>query len=584
MQRIPYCFRRGATYYWRRRCAGQSSPFTFSLGVKDQPSARRLSLQLAAASDVAFSAVEAGKMTREEAEAYLRQCFEKQKIKIDLVHQNALDSGGDWQTEATETTASALAFKLLSMRGLNASLTDKELANIGRGEYGQALTEKLPNTLNTYRHIHWSDAEINRLRHDLSTLLNREDISAAEIIQAREIKLKAYSMAAYKCLERFNVLPDNLEDLFQSSELTSTPEYSPGSASNAETVKSDDSDAPVRSEEDRLKADILTLTEKQIVRQSKLKQITPKTAIQMRQVMGLFVEAIGKSNIEDVTQDDIAQFGDTLLLLPKNYRKSPRQREMTLEQIIAEADAKTAGLSKAVINRNMSFLGKFLEFSKGRGLRLDNELSTSSQRVRRTGRARDARPSFTENDLKVLFAHPVWKGCKSKSRRHLPGRWQVRDGLYWVPFIAAYSGARLEEIAGLFISEVFPDDEIPYFAIKENENRRLKNIQSKRDVPIHPDLVQLGFLDYVRSTKKRGSTLLFPELKPSSNAGTFGGRIDDPFRKSVELTLGENRFVKGVPKTFHSIRHYVIGYLRKHSGTKERVVDDIVGHEVLIST
>ena len=60
---------------------------------------------------------------------------------------------------------------------------------------------------------------------------------------------------------------------------------------------------------------------------------------------------------------------------------------------------------------------------------------------------------------------------------------------------------------------------IPHFAIRsadddpaprtEEERRRLKTAAARRWVPVHPDLVGLGFLDYARSI---GKGRLFPRI------------------------------------------------------------------------
>ena len=62
-------------------------------------------------------------------------------------------------------------------------------------------------------------------------------------------------------------------------------------------------------------------------------------------------------------------------------------------------------------------------------------------------------------------------------------------------------------------------EEIDYLVIREERedgskcDKRLKTKQSKRDVPIHPELIRLGFLDFVAARRKDdGSPRLFPEL------------------------------------------------------------------------
>ena len=60
------------------------------------------------------------------------------------------------------------------------------------------------------------------------------------------------------------------------------------------------------------------------------------------------------------------------------------------------------------------------------------------------------------------------------------------------------------------------DARIPYFSLAPNKYRRLKNLQSRRKVPIHPELLRLGLRAYVEAIAALGYDLLFPELLPAS--------------------------------------------------------------------
>ena len=75
------------------------------------------------------------------------------------------------------------------------------------------------------------------------------------------------------------------------------------------------------------------------------------------------------------------------------------------------------------------------------------------------------------------------------------------------------TGCRASEWIGLMNDEVFPDAEVPYVRIEPNELRRLKNPQSRRVIPIHPYLIEAGFLEYARAMKANGELRLFPFAK-----------------------------------------------------------------------
>src|SRR6202007_280907 len=80
----------------------------------------------------------------------------------------------------------------------------------------------------------------------------------------------------------------------------------------------------------------------------------------------------------------------------------------------------------------------------------------------------------------------------------------------WGVLIAFYTGARLNEIAQLQTDDIVQQNGIWCFSFSDSgETQRLKNKSSRRVIPIHSKLIELGFLNYV---KKIGKGRLFPEL------------------------------------------------------------------------
>jgi hypothetical protein len=52
--------------------------------------------------------------------------------------------------------------------------------------------------------------------------------------------------------------------------------------------------------------------------------------------------------------------------------------------------------------------------------------------------------------------------------------------------------------------------------------RSMKTGQSRRIVPLHPELLRLGFLDYVEWLRKQGAVRLFPLIRPDSKGNVAG--------------------------------------------------------------
>ncbi|HEY0919523.1 hypothetical protein [Devosia sp.] len=185
----------------------------------------------------------------------------------------------------------------------------------------------------------------------------------------------------------------------------------------------------------------------------------------MRQSIALFCEITGKERIEEVVQGDVSRFFDTMRSLPINYRKSPKQKHLPIFYFVEAAKTlpeDQVGLARGTVNRNLDNLSRVVELARARGHKVAAGLNPSALRMKRKKRARADRPPFAFHDLQRLFAHTIWSGCKSVARRNLPGTAVIKDGLYWVPLILAYTGARLEEIAGLLTAEAITEHVIPH--------------------------------------------------------------------------------------------------------------------------
>jgi integrase len=100
------------------------------------------------------------------------------------------------------------------------------------------------------------------------------------------------------------------------------------------------------------------------------------------------------------------------------------------------------------------------------------------------------------------------------------------EAAFWLPLLALFTGARRGELTGLRAADVAHDEIIGAVSIFITADRKagktLKTRHSARVVPVHPQLIKLGFLEFVEvAAKERGSNAwLFPEVAP----GTTGAK------------------------------------------------------------
>jgi integrase len=138
----------------------------------------------------------------------------------------------------------------------------------------------------------------------------------------------------------------------------------------------------------------------------------------------------------------------------------------------------------------------------------------------------------------------------------------------WIPWICAFTGARLSEVCQLRVEDIQQVGSVWVMRF-DAEAGSLKNVNSERTIPIHSALIAGGFLKLVEA---RGAGPLFPSLRPD----TFGKRGGNGTK-----LLG--RWVRGLGLTderinpSHSWRHRFKTLARRHE-LKTDVADAITGH------
>jgi integrase len=136
---------------------------------------------------------------------------------------------------------------------------------------------------------------------------------------------------------------------------------------------------------------------------------------------------------------------------------------------------------------------------------------------------------------------------------------------------------RGREIAQLYKDDIQQDKNtgIWFFKIVSNEKRkqRTKNNNAKRSVPIHPQLIKLGFLSFVDEAKK--NSMIFPELydKDGNHYKKFGNNFNRKTTSGWKWKCG----VKRDQTSFHSFRHNVINQLERID-IPTRIICFLVGH------
>lgn len=192
---------------------------------------------------------------------------------------------------------------------------------------------------------------------------------------------------------------------------------------------------------------------------------------------------------------------------------------------------------------------------------------------------RQERPDWGIDDLMKLVSGPVHsegqrpKGCGG-------------EAAYWLPLLALFMGARREELGQLRVMDVvrctYVDGAEQHqqawcIDITDRPDPRgllvnqLKNVASRRQIPLHPKLIELGFIGYVQGLKDKHGRV-FPDLKPVGVRQRLTDKWGQWFGQ-YRLDLGIDR-----SKVFHSFRHNWKTHATD-AGMSERICREFQGHE-----
>ena len=144
----------------------------------------------------------------------------------------------------------------------------------------------------------------------------------------------------------------------------------------------------------------------------------------------------------------------------------------------------------------------------------------------------------------------------------------------WVPLLCAQSGARVSEVSQLRGEDIRCESGI-WFMHFRPEAGSLKNLGSERKVPLHPHVLEAGFLDFVERREK--GPLFFDLTRRQPGAKKPQPKIVAKNVARWVHTLGIEVGLKFRKAPNHAWRH-LFRTLARDVGIEESVTDAILGH------
>ncbi|NVN84012.1 MULTISPECIES: site-specific integrase [unclassified Vibrio] len=283
---------------------------------------------------------------------------------------------------------------------------------------------------------------------------------------------------------------------------------------------------------------------------------------------------IGTTNLMEVSRDDVMDAIELLRSLPKDLN-NPRNKKYFGGMTVLEAIERNKELGLPTIidvtaaryiqrcSSLYSWACRHLELPKNPFADLSTSIKNNDTRDEK-----DRKKPFSLVDLKDIFSHEVFTlgklGSKPRSRHKL-------NYQYWVPLICLLSSMRPNECCQLRNVDVQTIDGVLCFVLSnEHSSQSLKNKTAKRTIPVHKQLIALGFQQYLNLVKTE--EWLFPELTYTERA-KFYGKVDSWFRRQFT----EKMALTKQAKSFYSFRHTFIDFYAKNGGIQP-IHRQLVGH------
>lgn len=440
----------------------------------------------------------------------------------------------------SEGDGTELLLKLIALRTEYSSTNEAKLVLL------QAMAAQLPGK---------SDAEIDSLScdfyADVTPLVIKGNGLAAQ--------LNDLTLAAQKLLQN-NVHALQVQSIqdSQKAELNSVTEIAAAITLKAAQMAASGTATgiPTQTSQTPKSEQLATVVEEYCANQIKEGCWTLKTEAENRAIFALWLRISDDQPIRNYGFEQHRNYKTTLVQLPPNLNKSPSYRDKSISEVLAMNCLPAA---PNTVNKNLVRISALFDWAINHGYTDLNP--ASGMTIRNPKRANEERKAFSDSDLDKLFSSREY----AYSEHRHPYQ-------FWVPLIALHTGARLNEICQLHLCDFLEDDGVKVIRIsEEGGKKRLKTKAARRLIPIHPELVRLGLIDFVIALRQQGQIRLFPELIERRDGY---GQAASKWFASYCTRCG----VDEPGKVFHSFRHTVIDRLKQSDISKEKIAA-LVGHE-----
>lgn len=249
------------------------------------------------------------------------------------------------------------------------------------------------------------------------------------------------------------------------------------------------------------------------------KQWSPKSRQQFRSAARLATKFFGLKPFAQLGHSDFAALLEKLIEVPVDHHIPLADEPRTLDEIIEDrklrlGDGNYRRLGASTISRHLNNL-RLLQAWLATALVLP---VVAWERILHWP-SKDISPKtafLAVDDIERLFSLPVWTGAQSYRGTPRPGPRVWHSATYWVPVLLWYTGIARDVLCGAQLSAVEKIGANWCLRVTMDRENLSQERGFDRLIPLHPEIIRLGFLHYVRALEDAGHTELFPELRRAS--------------------------------------------------------------------
>lgn len=275
---------------------------------------------------------------------------------------------------------------------------------------------------------------------------------------------------------------------------------------------------------------------------SKLAVVSEKHIDAQRADLVLLLEIVGDDiTIELFNGELVRRVKNTLIDIPKHRNKNALTRNLSLKDAIQVGDVEK--ISGKTINGYLGNYRTLFKWAVDNKFLNENPFENVSVEYKRKPIA-ERRQAYSQQALSKVYNTLCGEQIKSESYK-------------WAALIGIFTGARLAEICQMEIADIQEHDGVMCFSINSKSNghgnvKQLKSDAATRLIPIHSNLRELGFGDYVRSVRKRhgNTSRLFPDFTYQKKTG-YTKNFGRWYNETLTARLG----IKSSSHIFHGLRH-----------------------------